>query len=415
LYIIPDPIAYTTPPNPLPATPPYPLQGTDTSKSDTTPPNPLPATPPYPSQGTDASESDSRTAQPSPSAAPRAQHMKRPLTPSSSATALPARTKRPRNLAYPPAHPQTLTGSEPVGNSKQAVAKRKANERVNNGTFVHDPKRWGEYKKKLAQLDPNFEVSEDPRLARHVKHSICGGWFVMAAPYEKERFKKHAASCSYSTGAGAMKSLESFGIRVISLPASKHPSSSSSSSAPLTAPSPVPTPSSLPCPGLTEKDSEPIGQYFTRTSIASAGGQDLHSIARDLFSDEFKNLSSEKKDQVRLKQKQTHTWSVDHLMKTVHAIGKVPCEVDAQVASDGSVGACKACKGLLTSHAFKKAISRTPAPNKNRAYIPHIYQPVEIGKMYSLGFNDLVDGVSAVLNFWTHRKLIGVLILDIES
>jgi hypothetical protein len=333
--------------------------------------------------------------------------MKRPLTPSSSTAVLPAR-KRPRNLAYPPVHPQVQPrASEPVGNSKQAVAKRKANERVLNGTFVHDPKRWGEYKKKLAQLDANFEVSEDPRLVRQVKHSICGGWFTMAAPYEKERFKKHVTSCSYSSRGGGMKSLESFGI--VALPASAR--SSSSSSAPASSPASI----SLPCPGLTEKDSASIHQYFARTSVASAGGHDLHSVAKSLFSDEFKNLSSEKKDLVRLKQKQTHTWSVDHLMKTIHAIGKAPCEVDAQVASDGSVGACKACKGLLASHAFKKAITRKPAPNKNRAYIPHIYQPVEIGKMYSLGFNDLLDGVSAVLNFRTHRKLISLLILDIES
>ena len=84
--------------------------------------------------------------------------------------------------------------------------------------------------------------------------------------------------------------------------------------------------------------------------------------------------------------------------KKIHAIGKTPCEQNAKVASDGSVRACKACHALFTSHAFKKAISRKPAPNKNHAYIPHVYQPAVIGKMYSLGFNDLIDGVSARFN-----------------
>lgn len=332
--------------------------------------------------------SDLRKAQPISSAAPQVQHMKRPLTPS---CALPAKVKRPRNLAYPPTQPQTQKwASESVGTSKQAVARHKANEQVLNGTFVHDPKRWNEYKTKLAELDPNFEVSEDPKLVRQVKHSICGGWFVMSAPYEKERFKNHVTSCSYSTGGGGMKLLESFGVVVLS--ASTPSSSSSPSSA---APSPASSTCLLPCPGLTDKDGASISQYFSRTSVASAGGEDLHSVARALFSDEFRNLSSEKKDLMRLKQKQTHTWSVDHLMKTIHAIGETPCEQNAEVASDGSVRACKACRALFTSHAFKKAISRKPAPNKNRAYIPHIYQPAVIGKMYSLGFNDLIDGVSA--------------------
>src|ERR1700761_3196533 len=89
----------------------------------------------------------------SPSIGSRAQHAKRPLMPSESCH-LPARIKRPRNLAYPPTHPQTpkKTVTEPVGNSKQAVAKRKANERVSHGTFMHNLKRWEGYKRKLAQL-----------------------------------------------------------------------------------------------------------------------------------------------------------------------------------------------------------------------------------------------------------------------
>ncbi|KAF8265265.1 hypothetical protein EI94DRAFT_1804636 [Lactarius quietus] len=141
----------------------------------------------------------------------------------------------------------------------------------------------------------------------------------MAAPYDKECFKKHVAFCSYSTGAGGMKSLENFGI--ISLSASSSQSSSSRSSS--LAPSPSPDPNFLPCPALTDKDNVSISQYFTRTSVASAGGEDLSSVARTLFSDEFKNLTSEKKDLVHLRQKQMHTWSVDHLMKTIHTIGKV--------------------------------------------------------------------------------------------
>lgn len=323
-------------------------------------------------------------------------HLKCPLSP----LAVPTKTKRPCNLAHParqPAHPQTQTQvSKSVGSSKQAVAKCKANERVLNGTFVHNPKRWDEYKRKLADIDPNFEVSEDPRLVHQVKHSLCGGWFVMAAPYEKERFKKHVTSCSYSTHGGRMKSLENFGI--VALSASTH----SSPSAPSSASSPAPC--LLPCPGLTDKDCESIGQYFSRTSVASAGGEDIHLVARSLFSDEFKNLSSEKKEFVQLKQKKTHTWSVDHLMKTIHAIGKAPCEGNADVTRDGSIKACKACQALLMSQAFKKAVSRRPALNKNHTFIPHIYQPAIVGKMYSLGFNDLLDGVSIRLSYFqAHR------------
>ena len=213
----------------------------------------------------------------------------------------------------------------------------------------------------------------------------------MTAPYDKERFKQHIKGCSYSTGMGGVKTLECFGVIVF--PASAQGASGSSS---LLNTRP-PVPACLPCPGLTERDSILIRQYFTRTSVASAGSEDIHTIAQSLFHDEFQNLSSEKKDIVQLKQKQTHSWSVDHLTKTVHAIGKVPCEGNGQVSADGSLESCKVCKALLSSAAFKKAITRKPAPNKNRAYIPHVYQPAEISKMYSLGFNELLDGVRSIL------------------
>ena len=343
------------------------------------------------------------------STAPWAQHIKRPLTPP---CLIPAKMKRPRTLAYPPAHPQTPKHiGKPVGTSRQAAAKHKANERVLKGTFVHNPTRWEEYKRKLADLDPNFEVSEDPKLVHQVKHSVCGGWFVMAAPYDKERFKKHISSCSYLSG-GSMKSLERFGVIVLSTSAMSS-SSSSPSSPPLSSPSSISSTGLLPCPGLTERDEPSISQYFSRTSVTSAGGEDLHSVARSLFADDFKNLSLEQKELVWLKQKQTHKWSVDHLMKTIHAVGKVPCDGNANMASDGSIRSCKACEALLTSRGFKKAISRKPAPNKNRAYIPHIYQPAVIGKMYSLGFNDLIEDVSAIINFRMCRQLTST--LDIQS
>jgi hypothetical protein len=283
--------------------------------------------------------------------------LKRPLSPS---CVLPAKMKHPRNLAYPLADPQTQTqASKPLGSSKQAVSKRKMNEQVLNGTFIHNLKQWNEYKQKLAELDPNFEVSEDPRLACQAKHSVCGGWFVMAAPYDKERFKNHVASCSYSSDGSRMMSLENFGIVALSA-STRSPSSASS-----LASSPAPNSNLLLCPGIADKDCASIGQYLSRTCVASAGGKDIHLVARSLFSDEFKNLSSEKKELVRLKQRNTHTWSIDHLMKTIHAIGRTPCESNAEVTGDGSVRACKACQALLMSQAFKKAVSRKPAPDKN--------------------------------------------------
>jgi len=285
--------------------------------------------------------------------------------------------------------------TEPVGASKQAMSKCKANESVKDGTFTRDPIRWAEYVKRLAQLDPGFELLSEshPEHPRQVKHSVCSGWFTMSAPYQTVRFREHIKQCSYSTGMCSTKTLHHH-FRVSESDVTQSPSSTTSSH--MSVP--------LPCPGLAEHDNKHISQYFSRTSVASAGGQDIHTVAEALFGVEFQRLSSENKELVRVKQKQTHMWSVDHLLKKIYAIGKLPCEGNAQVAEDGSLRPCQACKALLTTPAFKKAISRKPVPNKNRTFVPHVYQPPEIGTMYRLGFYDLMEGVCCELdsksNIW---------------
>jgi hypothetical protein len=79
--------------------------------------------------------SDSTTAPQTPQTVPQAQHTKCPLT---LPCVPPLAAKCPHNLAYPLAHPQTLNKvRESIGNSMQAVAKCKANECVEKGTFIH--------------------------------------------------------------------------------------------------------------------------------------------------------------------------------------------------------------------------------------------------------------------------------------
>ena len=303
--------------------------------------------------------------------------------------------KRPRTLAYPDdsnVHKRTKLTPQ-ASMSKQAALKRRVLEQIQDGTFVRNPKRWDVFKSKLSKLDPHFEVSEnDPTLARSAKHSRCGAWIVMAAPYNTERFKLHIKSCSYSTAAGGMITLDKFISRSkaasAQLPVLSSLNSSDSSSSPLRV--------ALPCPGLTEKDDSRITQYVKRTSVNSAGGNDIHDVAMDLFLKPFKNLNSDEKDIVRQKQMQTHSWSVDRMRKSVHAIGKNPCDGNARQAKDGALIACMQCLDLLSLRAFRNAISREPPKNENRVYVPHKFQPAEVGKLYGMGFNSLIDGVRYV-------------------
>ncbi|KAI0301414.1 hypothetical protein BC826DRAFT_1102007 [Russula brevipes] len=303
-----------------------------------------------------------------------------------------AKKKRARSLAYPCPDSGIRKRPKidaPPGTSKQAVSKRKALDQIRNGTFIQDPKRWESFKAKLAQLDPAFEVCEgDVGRILSVKHSRCGSWIRMAAPYSIERFKTHVLKpCSFSTTAGGMKTLSSYGVIVLPMNASSSLSASSRKSSTACGP--------LPCPGLTEKNDRRITQYINRTSATSAGGIDVRVVAKDLFRDDYNNLSEKKKGLARQKQMQTHTWSVDRMRSSIHAIGTSACRGNAVLAIDGALGPCNQCLALLSQRAFRNAISREIPKNENRVYVPHTFQPAEVGKIYKFGLNELIDGTSS--------------------
>ena len=300
-----------------------------------------------------------------------------------------AKAKRSRSLAFPSPDDRPCKQAKtnaPVGTSKQAVSKRTALEKIENGTWVRDTKRWETYQSKLGKIDRHFKVLDDPRFPCHVKHSRCGSWILMSAPYDVGRFKSHNKSCSYSTASGGMKTLDNYGVLV-------RPINAQSPLPSIPATSSLPSSTNLPCLGLTEKDDARISQYIKRTPSYSAGGGSIHEFAKGLFSADFKNLSLEKKDIVRQKQQQTHTWSCDHIRKSVHAIGKNACDGKARLAKDGSLLPCNKCLALLSVRAFRNAISQKCCKDENRGFIPHVFQSPDIGRIYSLGLYELLDGV----------------------
>jgi hypothetical protein len=130
-----------------------------------------------------------------------------------------------------------------------------------------------------------------------------------------------------------------------------------------------------------------------RTPVNSAGGGNIHDIAKELFGDHFRNLSKGAKDIVRQKQLQTHSWSNDHIRKSIHAIGKNPCNGKGCLAKDGTLMPCNQCLALLTLRAFRNAISRECVENENRVFTPHVFQSPDVGRIYSLGLYELLDGV----------------------
>jgi hypothetical protein len=163
--------------------------------------------------------------------------------------------KRARKIAYPwpDTAAQMRSQAKPTtGTSKQAVYKHKALEEIRNGTYICDHKRWTTFKGKIILMDPDAEVPDNPAHLLSVKHSRCSSWIRMSMPYNTERFKRHLKICTFSTAAGGMKTLKSYGIQVLAM---NTPSQSSAPSLPNC------MKIAFPCPGLTKNDDPHIGQY----------------------------------------------------------------------------------------------------------------------------------------------------------
>ena len=302
---------------------------------------------------------------------------------------VPTKAKQSRSLAFPSPDDRPLKRAKttvPVGMSKTAAWKRKTLDKIEDGTWVLDTGKWETYKSKLENLDRHFEAYPEPRLVRYVKHSSCGSWVLMSVPYDIGRFKSHVKSCSYSTAPGGMRTLDSYGVCV-------RPMNSRSPSLSIPSASSSPLRTDLPCPGITEKDDIRIAQYMKRTPMNTAGGSNIQGIAKELFSDQYKDLSKKAKDIVRQKQEQTCSWSNDHIRKSIHAIGKNPCDSKARLAKDGSLMPCNQCLALLTLRSFRNAISKPCVENENRVFMPHVYQSPDVGIIWNLGIFDLLDGV----------------------
>ncbi|KAF8999677.1 hypothetical protein BDQ17DRAFT_1185936, partial [Cyathus striatus] len=57
---------------------------------------------------------------------------------------------------------------------------------------------------------------------------------------------------------------------------------------------------------------------------------------------------------------------------------------------------CSTCMNLLSLRKFVTAINREAPADSNCIYVPHIYQPATLGKLYAknIQLGDLFDNVS---------------------
>lgn len=266
----------------------------------------------------------------------------------------------------------TRTQCHPGNPGRSAVNKLTLNKAVEAGTFKRDQHKWAAFKSKILAIDPQSEVDDiNPRRARDVLHVKCGKCIRMATVYDTTLFKRHVRNCKSRTAMAGMHTLDQ-GLNFVFL---QQPGSSSVNRS-------VSDESTTlwPCPGISEDDEPRIEVYLLRTTVSSAGGISIDTVAEKMFSTPYKNLTEEQKQAVRMGQVHTHRWSLDHLRRRVFAIGEQHCLQKVRHNS-GRPQPCCTCKALLGDRAFQTAINREVPDDINRKFTPLLYQAAEIAKI----------------------------------
>ena len=134
------------------------------------------------------------------------------------------------------------------------------------------------------------------------------------------------------------------------------------------------------CPRLSEEDEPRIETYLLWTTVGSAGGISIDTVAEQMYSTSYKNLTKDEKQAVRVGQVHTHKWSLDHQRRQIFAVGESCC-LQKVLHDTRQPQPCCACKALLGNHPFQTAINRDVPDDINRKFTPLLYQAAEIGKI----------------------------------
>jgi hypothetical protein len=259
------------------------------------------------------------------------------------------------------------------------LQKVKYNSFLQDGKFISnkDDVRTTKFKEKLMQWDQKVMVV-DPKQVIHFK---CGKTLRMKVPWNTWNFKTHIVICK---GPSKGTKLPRSGMSSIST--YFQPSASCSSML-------MDKKTSLSCPGLPASEHEDVAHYLECTGSLGGGGPSLYSVALDLYSKPFSQLSHGRQDQVRLTQCCEWAW----MNNTINSV--VFSTACTKVAGLRSTVArplpCVKCNALLSAKRFKVLLKiPTPAP-ENYKYLNKVYQNSQLALVYSkcTGVDDVFEEV----------------------
>lgn len=269
------------------------------------------------------------------------------------------------------------------GTSKSAVWGREARKKLQDGTFVVDPRKQAKYQRELKKCDPN--VAFHPQDICKAKHWTCGAWVTAKTPHDTVAFRNHVGKCTKKAKNGLAKTplltqMTYFTSKNALRPPSKKQKTGSDMASdddgePL-----------IPCRGLTHTDHQDIEKYLHRSTWGGGGGPSMQKLLKKRFPGKaYGDLTKEQQSRLEDEQKHGWSWRNDYDRKRVYS---TKCEKESRL------GLCQPCKALLHFKRFQTALWRKVPTDANVKYrVPLRYQNILLGKLYARikGLRSLVE------------------------
>lgn len=205
-----------------------------------------------------------------------------------------------------------------------------------------------------------------------MKHFKCRKTSTQKSPFSTVNFRTHVARC---TGAPKSAKLPSGGMKPIDMFFKRVTPRLGATQAGM-----VPTLS--PCLGLDEKTYPRVGAYLDRTGAYGGGASSITRIAFELYGKAYKQLSSARKDRVRVLQSHEWTWRNDHNAGRVFASKCLKLVSSVGPESKESTRPCQECYSVLTSKKFIVASKVAKPSDENYKYVNYGYRNQRLAVLY---------------------------------
>lgn len=251
--------------------------------------------------------------------------------------------RKPRN--------QTSSNLQNIGIGRSTKASHILNEKVANGSFVLNPKRWMNFRKKVILLDCDAILKDNE--PKSVRHSKCGKCIQMKEPYNIAYFESHVAKCKNRTTSNTLTIENMFKNH-------PQPKQKKNDRKPATC---------IPCPGLSASDHSRIPLYLERTPATGGGTSKINKVSASLYPKVcYTDLSAEEQQNVLAAQRLERRWRNEHDLQRVYSM---ECKKVAQTSSvNDYVGPCYQCLAVLNDPGFCKVLLKEKPDPENIKYTP---------------------------------------------